>query len=167
MHAPPRDRRYQRRPREARLLPSGVAEARELDEMIRAALAPMPRVAAAWVFGSMARGDAGPRSDLDVAVLPRAELGRDDIIALRELAGRLEAFSPSGAVDVLVLGPQGPVLRHRILREGRLVHDADAETRIAYEGRTIAEYLDWKPTHDIAMRSALSGIRDRLKRAAS
>lgn len=124
----------------------------------------MPCVAAAWVFGSMARGDAGPRSDLDLAVLPRGELSRDEIEALREVASQLEAFSPSGRVDVLVLGAQGPVLRHRILREGRLVYDADREFRFQYEGRTIVEYLDWKPTHDIAMRSALMGVRDRLKR---
>jgi len=144
-----------------------VGDSPELDEAIRSAVAALPFIAAAWVFGSVARGDAGPESDLDLAVLPRGELDRDATAALRALASDLEAFSPSGRVDVLVLGPQGPVLRHRILREGRLVYDAEPELRIDYEGRTIVEYLDWKPTHDIAMRSALSGIRDRLKREAS
>ncbi len=66
----------------------------------------------------------------------------------------------------MVLGEQGPVLRHRVLSEGQLVHDADREARIAFEGRTIAEYLDWKPTHDIAMRATLGVLRDRFERNA-
>lgn len=125
------------------------------------------RVAAAWVFGSVARGDAGSASDLDVALLLREKPTRADEDALRALAVDLEAFSPSGRVDIVVLGRQGPVLRHRILREGVLVVDADPARRFDFEGRTIAEYLDWKPTHDIAMASALEGLRRRFSRKAS
>lgn len=133
---------------------------------IGAEVARCPAVAAAWIFGSMARGDAGEDSDLDLAVLLRPEAAAGGTDFLHDLASALERFSPSGMVDILVLGQQGPVLRHRILAEGRLVHDADPDARIGFEGRTISEYLDWKPTHDIAMRSALSGLRDRLRRAA-
>ena len=113
-------------------------------------------LAALWLFA---------RRDLDLAVLlrPKAPGGKTDF--LQDLASALERFSPTGAVDILMLGQQGPVLRHRVLAEGRLIHDADPEARVEFEGRTIAEYLDWKPTHDIAMRSALSGLRDRLRRA--
>ena len=78
------------------------------------------------------------------------------------LAAELERFSPSRRVDVVVLGPQGPVLRHRILTEGRLVKDADPEARMEFEERTVREYLDWKPTHDIAMRATFAGLRDRF-----
>jgi predicted nucleotidyltransferase len=123
-----------------------------------------PRIVAAWVFGSVARGDTTGASDLDVAVLLRAERDdrqRDD---LEELAAALERYSPTGQVDVLVLGEQGPVLRHRILKEGRLVHDASPTERIDFEGRTIAEYLDWKPTHEIAMQATFRGLRDRFAR---
>jgi predicted nucleotidyltransferase len=133
---------------------------------VAAEVARHPAIAAAWIFGSTARGDAGKDSDLDLAVLLRAGAAGGDTGFLHDLASALERFSATGVVDILVLGQQGPVLRHRVLAEGRLVHDADPDARVEFEGRTIAEYLDWKPTHDIAMRSALSGLRDRLRRAS-
>ncbi len=65
------------------------------------------------VFGSLARGEAGPRSDLDLLV--RMEDGRSllDLIGLwqdlRELLGR--------KVDVISEGGLSPHLRDRILAE--------------------------------------------------
>ena len=129
---------------------------------IRAVLAGAPRVVAAWVFGSVARGDARTDSDLDLSVLLDGAERPDDARALFTLSGQLERFSPSGRVDILVLGPQGSVLRHRVLSEGQLVKDADPHARMELEERTTREYLDWKPTHDIAMRSTFAGLRDRF-----
>lgn len=131
---------------------------KELDQ----AMSRHSRIAAAWVFGSVARGDAREDSDLDVAVLLAGAEQPGDVEDLYRLASALERFAPSRRVDVIVLGKQGPVFRHRVLREGVLVHDADPEARFAFEERTIREYLDWKPTHDIAMRSTLAGLRDRF-----
>lgn len=125
-------------------------------------LASYPRIAAAWVFGSVARGDAGPQSDLDVAVLMRSPPDSADTRALLALSTELERFSPSGRVDMVILGPQGSVFRHRVLSEGVLVLDADREARFDFEEWTIREYLDWKPTHDIAMRSTFAGLRERF-----
>ncbi len=135
---------------------------RELPSDIGRTIATNPRVAAAWVFGSVARGDAGAESDLDVAVLLRGPEEPHDVRALYGLAAALERFSPSGLVDIVVLGRQGPVFRHRVLAEGALVYDGDPEARMDFEERTIREYLDWKPTHDIAMRSTFAGLRDRF-----
>lgn len=143
-----------------------MPDTEERDALIVRDLSRLPAIAAAWIHGSVTRGDARADSDLDLAVLPKEPLTAADEDALRELASRLERWSPSGRVDVLVLGAQGPVIRHRVLRDGVLVFDRDPEARVDFEGRTIAEYLDWKPTHDIAMRSALAGIRDRLGREA-
>ncbi len=130
---------------------------------IGAEIATNARIAAAWVFGSCARGDARADSDLDVAVLLRQPERADDAAALFDLSARLERHSPGGRVDILILGPQGAVLRHRILAEGVLVHDADPSARHAFEERTTRDYLDWKPTHDIAMRSTFAGLRDRFR----
>ena len=125
-----------------------------------------PIVASAWVFGSLARGDAGPRSDLDVAILLVRAPTAADLDELRGLSAALERYAPSRRVDIIVLGPQGSVFRHRVLCEGRLVLDRDPARRSDFEARTISEYLDWKPTHDIAMASTMIGLRARFARGA-
>jgi predicted nucleotidyltransferase len=137
----------------------------ELSRAIGSEVARHREIAAAWIFGSVARGEAHAHSDLDVAVLLRGDASSNVArVHLYELAATLERFAPSGRVDLVVLGEQGPIFRHRVLREGILVHDADAERRISFEGRTISEYLDWKPTHDIAMQATFKGLRDRFAR---
>ena len=99
---------------------------------------------AAYLFGSVARGTAGPRSDVDVAVLldedpPRTLAGlrldlEDD---LRELLG-LE-------VQLIVLNRAHVDLVHRVLRDGRLLLDCDPSRRIAFEVRARHEYFDLLP----------------------
>jgi predicted nucleotidyltransferase len=132
---------------------------------IEVAVSRHPEVCAAWVFGSVARGAAGAESDLDLAVLLARGVDLEGARAgLATLSLELEACSPSGRVDLLVLGAQGPVLVHRVLTEGVLVRDADPERRIDFEGDATVAYLDWKPTHDIAMRTALEGLQRRFAR---
>lgn len=132
---------------------------------VRAEVARYPEIAAAWIFGSMARGEAHEGSDLDVALSLLPSSARDEH-KLLTLAAALERHSPSGKIDLVVLGKQGPVFRHRVLKEGKLLYDAQPELRIAFEARTISEYLDWKPTHEIAMRATFEGLRERFARGA-
>ncbi len=133
---------------------------------IAAAVARHEAIAAAWLFGSLARGDATQTSDLDLAVLlarPRDSATGDD---LAELSLALERWSPSRRVDIVVLGGQGPVFRHRVLSEGVLLVDRDPTLRRRFEARTTIDYLDWKPTHDIAMASTMAGLRRRFSGAS-
>lgn len=138
-------------------------------DAIATALARRPYLAAAWVFGSVARGDAGPRSDLDVAVLLRhdGDATRDEVDDLSRLASELDRFAPGGRVDVLVLGRAGSIVHHQVIQDGVLVLDADPERRIDFVSRAISEYLDWKPTHDIWLASSLEGLAHRFERRAS
>lgn len=77
-----------------------------------------PRIAAAWVFGSVARGDARPDSDLDLAVLLHGGERDGDVRDLYALSAEVERYSPSGLVDIVILGGQGSVFRHRVLKAG-------------------------------------------------
>jgi predicted nucleotidyltransferase len=103
-----------------------------------------PLVVAVYLFGSTARGTAGPGSDVDVAVLfeqtpphrlsgPRFTLEGD----LEHALGR--------PVDLVVLNDAPVDLRTRVLRDGRLLLDRAPSARIAFEVRTRNEAFDLEP----------------------
>jgi predicted nucleotidyltransferase len=103
-----------------------------------------PAPACAYLYGSVARGDAGPASDVDVAVLFReAPPATLDGLAL-DIAGDLERII-GRPVDIVVLERASPDLVHRVLRDGILVHESDASARIRFETRKRAEYFDVLP----------------------
>jgi hypothetical protein len=120
-------------------------------------LAATPALAAAWIFGSVARGEAREDSDLDVAVLLRDR--RADALShrreLMHLAARLEAVA-GRRVDLVVLGPRDPIVAHRVLSEGRLVYEADRERRIGFQSDALARYLDWAPSYAAAAARSLA-----------
>src|SRR5262245_65099183 len=74
------------------------------------------------VFGSRARGDAGPRSDIDVCLVlePRASCG---IAASRR---RLE-YLAGREIDLAIFQQLPLYLRHRILKEGRVLFVRDED----------------------------------------
>lgn len=129
------------------------------------ALEAVPGVAAAWVFGSVARGTARADSDIDIGVL-LVERGAEKSVEPRwlgELAGRLEAAT-GRTVDLVMVDAQGPMLRHQILKEGVLVFDAVPERRIDFESDTVSRYLDFAPTFQRAARHARRGFLDWLEK---
>jgi len=138
----------------------------ELDRALAGVLIQFPDIAAAWVFGSEARGTARPDSDLDVGLLlrTRGKTALDVYRDLSTLAARIEQVTHGRSVDVVLLESQGPIFQHQVLRQGRLVYDADPDRRIDFESDAYVRYFDFLPTHEIAARNAVQGMRDWLAR---
>ena len=67
------------------------------------------------MFGSVARGDAGPKSDVDLLVDMEAGRGMFDIMEFEEKAADLLGHE----VDVLTVPALSHYLRDRILAEAR------------------------------------------------
>jgi predicted nucleotidyltransferase len=100
-------------------------------------------LAAAYLFGSRARGDAGPRSDVDLAVILRTGLDADERWRKRlELIGRASEALGTDAVDVLVLDDAPSAVGHRVLRDGRLICERDPARRTAVAEDVMRRYLD-------------------------
>jgi predicted nucleotidyltransferase len=110
-------------------------------------------IVCAYLFGSTARGDARPGSDVDVGIL----LARDPAPTLAESGVRIaEAIERHLHCPVeTVLLNRAPVdLVHRVLRDGVLVFDADPARRIQFEVRARSLFFDLKPILDRYRRKA-------------
>ena len=101
-------------------------------------------IAAAYLFGSVARGETGPGSDIDVAVLytdaPPSTVHSPPVA----LEGELERLL-GRRVEVVVLNTAPVDLVHRVLRDGKLLFEGDRSARIAFEVKTRNEYFDLLP----------------------
>jgi predicted nucleotidyltransferase len=71
--------------------------------------------ATVYLFGSWARGEATPLSDIDVAIEPHVALPAGTLARLRE---RLEESHVPYRVDVVDLRRATPAFRRRVLEEG-------------------------------------------------
>ena len=125
-----------------------------LHAAIGGALADVPGVAFAVVFGSSVRGTAHARSDVDVALgfghgrRPAArELGAI-VSRLEEVAGR--------TVDVVVLDDAPPGLAYRIFRDGVAVLVRDRAALVERKARAILEYLDYRPIEEALSKAVLA-----------
>lgn len=103
-----------------------------------------PQIAAAYLFGSVARGTATASSDVDVGILlehapPRTleRIPADLQDRLTEALGR--------PVDLIILNDAAPDLIHRVLRDGALILDRVPALRIRFEVRARNEYFDLLP----------------------
>lgn len=107
------------------------------------------RVVAAYLFGSLARGTAGPLSDIDVGLLVgdpsegEAACGR----TMDALCRRLR----TSRVDIVSLADAPVPLRYRVIRDGLLVACRDAAAVERFVAETILQYLDFKPLRDRAL----------------
>jgi predicted nucleotidyltransferase len=110
---PPSERRYVRAHWQ---LFRGLLEALRKQHNVRLAV----------LFGSVARGSAGPQSDLDLLV----RLRRDDHVARAAVADALREASGRPVQLVSVTQAEGsPLLLADVLRDGRVLVDRDGDWR--------------------------------------
>lgn len=127
-----------------------------LGEALATRLGSEPDVLVAYLFGSQARGTAGSRSDVDVAVLlaPDWPPARDlDLIdAVADVVG-------SERADVVVLNNAPVALAYRVISDGRPIVVNDEGARVRHWVETVDRYLDMAPLR----RTLEQGLRHRLE----
>jgi hypothetical protein len=99
----------------------------------------------AYLFGSAARGEERPDSDLDLAVLFRDDPPRTLAGLHLDLADRLSGVLDGRRIDLVVLNRAPVDLVHRVLRDGVLLLERDRSARIRFEVRARNEYFDLLP----------------------
>ncbi len=129
-----------------------------MDQALRSALIDDRRVAYALLFGSAARGQSTPFSDVDVAVASRKGV-RLEAGEIGEITARLEQ-AVGQRVDLVLLDEASAPLAYRVFREGRLLVENDRAARVERETRAILEYLDFKPVEQMCVRAVLESASD-------
>jgi predicted nucleotidyltransferase len=127
------------------ILPDTETLVANLAELL-AARAESEGIAAAWLFGSVARGTARSDSDVDVGVLyqedpPQTLAGIGQVYNLEQDLTEITDLP----IQVVNLN-QAPVdLVIRVLRDGKLLLGQDSLRRVDFEVRSRNEFWDLEP----------------------
>jgi uncharacterized protein len=105
---------------------------------------PPAGVVAGYLFGSTARGSNTERSDVDLGFLyklaPDPTFETQPFLLEAELSEHVDR-----PVQIVTMNGAPVDLVHRILRDGKLLFDADSSRRIAFEVRARNAYFDLLP----------------------
>ncbi|MGA7538027.1 MAG: nucleotidyltransferase domain-containing protein [Steroidobacteraceae bacterium] len=101
-----------------------------------ALLAAQPDAWAIYVFGSFARGEEWPDSDLDLAVLlPPARRIENLLDVMGGVSARVHRD-----LDVVDLRRAGDVLRREVLMQGRTLYVSEPDHVLAWEAAAMSRY---------------------------
>lgn len=132
--------------------------ATDIDELAPEVLSYLPEIKALYVFGSRAKGEARPDSDLDLAVLVGTEL---PATKLWETAQRL-ASRIGMEVDLVNLGKASTVMQMQVINSGRRLYCADEQICGEFEDLVYSSYARLNEERagileDIAQRGRIYG----------
>jgi predicted nucleotidyltransferase len=101
----------------------------------------LPSAWAIYAYGSVARGDEGPASDLDLAVLlPPGQTIPDRLALTAEVARQV-----GRDVDIVDLRQANLDLVHELLRDGRQLRVTRADDVLGWEAERMSDYADFNP----------------------
>lgn len=114
-----------------------VPGSRAISPLLDTIRARLPGVQGIWLFGSQARDQAGPESDIDLAVLALAPI---DPVVLFDLGLELGVLA-NHDVDLIDLRRVSTVMRKEVLCEGVLAHVGDADACDRFMADSLALYV--------------------------
>lgn len=114
---------------------------RTLDLASRVIEASLPNLWALYVYGSFARGEEWPQSDLDLAVLLNHGARIPDKLGLSAELAR----ATSREVDIVDLREASLDLVHEVLRDGRQLLVRRKADVLEWEAERMTDYADFNP----------------------
>ena len=134
--------------------------AEALAERVAALLGGRNEILEAYLFGSHARAEAQPHSDVDIAVFVdggQLEVGAFGYEA--ELTADLMRELGQNQIDLVVLNRAPPLLYHRVLRDGIRILSRDLRATTVREGQALSRYCDYVPQLAKIAREADNRVR--------
>ena len=100
----------------------------------------------AYIFGSVARGDASALSDVDVAVyIDPTQAPASPYGYAADLSTVLGSAIGQNDIDVVVLNDAPPLLYHRVIAGGDRIFARALRDATTREGRALSRYCDYLP----------------------
>ncbi len=150
---------------------AGKVETSQRDDVLKrlgpaahAVLSTRPEVLLAYLFGSVARGQASSLSDIDVGVVLEASVPPELRLGIElALESALVEASDIQTLDIRVLNQAPLLLQGAVVTDGVCVFSRDEATRVEFEASTRSKYFDYLPA---ARRMAAvfgEALAERLK----
>jgi predicted nucleotidyltransferase len=114
-----------------------------LKEKLSTTIPALEGVRLVYLFGSRVKGNLGPMSDYDLAVLVDRAVDGRRVQAL--LAHELARVLRTDRVDVVLLNRAPVELAYAIIAQGKLLYERDVATRVEYEATVLNRYGDLLP----------------------
>ena len=130
----------------------------ELEERLRQVAASWPEIRLAVLFGSTARGESGPASDVDIGLIlePYSAEVRFRVDAqLGRAAGK--------EVDTVLLDDAPPLLRFEVTRDGALLFEREEGLWTSFQAKAMVDWWDWAPTARMIQKAIIEDLRERVK----
>ncbi len=111
-----------------------------------------PNVLAVMIFGSTARGEQNPASDVDICLVLRPEASQE----MGRSEKRLEYLAQFD-LDVQVFQHLPLPVRRRVLKEGRVLLSKDDDALYRLASRTAQAFEDFRPAYQRHLDAVLHG----------
>ena len=120
------------------------ADIQDKISLLMAKLQDVDSIDAVYLFGSVAKKDLKPLSDIDIAILLNEGLGKDKIENLKlSLTGLIADALSTEEFDLVILNDAPIRFSYNILKDGKLVLVKDENHLIDFRERVIKYYLDF------------------------
>lgn len=119
-----------------------------LEEKLISYVTERPEVEAAILFGSVARGEDRPESDIDIGILLQRVKTENTVTRSELTTDFLRLCHPRG-VDVVILNHARPLLKHRVVRDGRVIFCRNTKALAEFTINAIQQYEDTRRLRDL------------------
>jgi predicted nucleotidyltransferase len=127
---------------------------------IKAYFAQQPEVVLAYLFGSIARGEADSLSDIDIAVLLQPDLESEACVEKQlQFMLDLDKITKQDA-QVMLLNQASPMLAYQTVRDRVLLYERNPQERANFEVLTMKRYFDVKPMLEFFNQARLRRIKE-------
>ena len=126
-------------------------------ERLKEVLEGLPGVRLAAAFGSVARGQAQARSDVDLAVVLEPDTP-DQRLAIEAILER----AAGRPLDLIHLDAAPPLLRFEIARDGVLLIERRPHEWADFRARAMLDWWDWAPLSRMIADAAIRRLREKV-----